>query len=319
MVSIWTAKTFYLLSFCFLWRPMNVSPTGDCLHRSQAANFSLQPLNEQFFQLDRTANIVCHNSTVKQIIYNIWNLQTAADNCCIAWHVNESQINTCRGGKKLKNGTKGESYLYIPQFTRNDEGLYTCETSYWGGGHAAKIQVSAIVPPEISIKLELHHDRRVAVCLAAGGKPAASISWSGMVNLTEKPNSTRSSDGTFTVESRLVLPKNASDDNFKCIVTHPSWVEAYVKEIPLPRGDGVPWKWIGICLASMGLIVLLLASICLTWKHLSSILVQHCCKVNKPPKEEALQKQDVEELELQSGYVQRVNSIYNSSADLCNH
>ncbi|XP_018605419.1 cell surface glycoprotein CD200 receptor 5-like isoform X2 [Scleropages formosus] len=275
---------------------------------------------EQFFALDSTVNIPCYNEPRKQIIYNIWNLKMKANNCCIAWHFNESQIDTCKDGKVLRNGTSGQPFLYIPRFTREDEGIYFCETAYLGGCHTAKIQVSAKIRPEISGKLVLHHDRKVAVCSAAGGKPAATISWSTIENVSDHHTATPNLDGTFTVERRLVLSNNVSHSNLTCIVTHPSLGEAHMEKI-LPSEDAVPWKWIGVSLASTGLIAFMLTGFFLARKHFSnfSTLLQRCCKFHNQLPAESQKKQDGEEMELCSSYVQRVNSIYKSSADLCNY
>ncbi|KAJ8388398.1 hypothetical protein AAFF_G00134240 [Aldrovandia affinis] len=123
-------------------------------------------------------------------------------------------------GKVLQNTTNGKSYLHIPHFKDTDEGMYTCETVYQGSIHKVHIDVSAAVSPQISTRLDFRDGKREAVCSAAGGKPAASVSWRNTWNYNVTLSSTENSDGSFTVESRVILPETVSADNLSCIVTH---------------------------------------------------------------------------------------------------
>ncbi|KAG9335025.1 hypothetical protein JZ751_006166 [Albula glossodonta] len=86
--------------------------------------------------------------------------------------------------------------------------------------------VSTIVSPQISTRLDYRDGGREAVCSAAGGRPAASVSWRDTQNSSETQTSTRNNGGSFTVESRFILPDSVSADNLTCVLTHPSWREA---------------------------------------------------------------------------------------------
>lgn len=89
----------------------------------------------------------------------------------------------------------------------------------------------ASVPPDISAMWETQHGKLVAVCRAERGKPAANISWSH----EGKPVETQAeSDGFFTVESRLELPKGTDTKNLTCVISHPYWSEEQTLE-PKPR------------------------------------------------------------------------------------
>nr|XP_023670244.1 cell surface glycoprotein CD200 receptor 2-like [Paramormyrops kingsleyae] len=187
----------------------------------------------EFFDLNKDANITCSSKTWREMIYNIWKVKVKGKHCCMAFHINGSHYDTCENGMELRNGTSGESYLHIPQITLGNQGVYLCETAYWGGTYNAEITVSARVPPQIFSRLDKLRNGTVAVCSAVGGNPAASISWRTSWNSTVNQISTSNPNGTYTVESRLVLPDRVSRENLSCIVTHPSW-PGENKEVPLP-------------------------------------------------------------------------------------
>uniref|UniRef100_A0A8C9TGP7 Ig-like domain-containing protein n=1 Tax=Scleropages formosus TaxID=113540 RepID=A0A8C9TGP7_SCLFO len=152
--------------------------------------------------------MACYNITQSKLIYTLWKLHMRGHTCDLRTdYLTENYENNCQDGKVLRSGTGRESHLHIPQFTLTDEGIYLCETAYWGGTYTAEITVE--------------HGRRVAVCSAVGGKPVASISWSTMGNFRGNQSSILNPDSTFTVDSRLALPENVSSDNLNCIVTHP--------------------------------------------------------------------------------------------------
>ncbi|KAJ8351514.1 hypothetical protein SKAU_G00229900 [Synaphobranchus kaupii] len=87
------------------------------------------------------------------------------------------------------------------------------------------------VSPQISTRLDFRDGKKEAVCSATGGKPAASISWRNTWNSSVTQSSTKNLDGSFTVESRLILPHPISAANLSCIITHPSWRESHTEEI----------------------------------------------------------------------------------------
>ncbi|KAJ8351520.1 hypothetical protein SKAU_G00229960 [Synaphobranchus kaupii] len=177
-----------------------------------------------------------------------------------------------------------------------------------------------LVSPQISIRLDFRDGKRVAVCSATGGKPAASISWRNTWNSSVTQSSTKNPDGSFTVESRLILPHPVSAANLSCIITHPSWREGRLLPVPEDKENGEKFKWflIVISLGSISFIVAILTGFCITRKHLSKLRNCWKSKISAPPPPKEQQPQDVEEVEPYASYVQRVNSIYNSSAELCN-
>ncbi|KAJ8351515.1 hypothetical protein SKAU_G00229910 [Synaphobranchus kaupii] len=79
-----------------------------------------------------------------------------------------------------------------------------------------------LVFPQISTRLDFRDGKRVAVCSATGGKPAASISWRNTWNSSVTQSSTKNPDGSFTVESRLIL----------------SWREGRLLPVPEDKENG---------------------------------------------------------------------------------
>ncbi|XP_029558652.1 cell surface glycoprotein CD200 receptor 1-A isoform X4 [Salmo trutta] len=199
----------------------------------------------------------------------------------------------------MLNTSRGESYLQIPGFSKRDEGIYHCESVYKAGSYTSNIDVSLIAPPSVSAWLEWEGSRQVAVCLAEGGKPAASISWSEKWNSTS--TTTLNLDGFNKVESRLVLPEGIATGNLTCAVIHPSWEEVHMVTPEI----FIPWRLVIISVGTISFIMAILGGLYFTRKH-------PCRTSPKAP-----QSQDyVEEVEPYASYVQSVNSIYNSSADL---
>ncbi|KAG5852909.1 hypothetical protein ANANG_G00067530 [Anguilla anguilla] len=119
--------------------------------------------------------------------------------------------------------------------------------------------------------------------------------------------------------SRLILPDHVPADNLSCIITHPSWTEGHTELIlALNHEEDFKWFWIIIPLGSISFIAAILTGFYITRKHLAKL--RNCWKSNipAPPPPKTPQAQDVEEVEPYASYVQRINSIYNSSAELCN-
>lgn len=90
----------------------------------------------------------------------------------------------------------------------------------------------------------------VAVCTAAGAKPAANVTWRssllGSANATELPQS----DGTVTVASQYnMVPSSAAHgQSIACVVTHPALPQPQVLPVVLSvlresaaRAPGFPW------------------------------------------------------------------------------
>ncbi|KAG7463378.1 hypothetical protein MATL_G00175950 [Megalops atlanticus] len=224
---------------------------------------------------------------------------------------------------KATNGNSSTSVAHSSQTTTKP--LFTeYRSEYHGLGKSIdltlQINVSAFVPPQISTRLDIRDGKREAVCSAAGGKPAASVSWRNTWNSNMTQSSRQNSDGSFTVEIRFILPDPVDTDNLSCIVTHPSWGEEHTMGIHLTSDQREPrlFQWIIVALGSISFAVAVLAGLYITRKHLGKL--RNCCKskISASPPPKTPQPQDVEEVEPYASYVQRVNSIYNSSAELCN-
>ncbi|XP_048871772.1 cell surface glycoprotein CD200 receptor 1-like [Brienomyrus brachyistius] len=316
MAALRFFSTFYLIVFAVVWKMVKGNSVETCQSISNSTITTMQDNRHKYFDLNEGADITCSNKTWREMIYSIWKVKLTGRLCCVAFHINGSRHDTCENGMELRNGTSGESYLHIPQFTLGNQGVYLCETAYWGGTYNAEITVSARVPPQIFSRLEELHNGTVAVCSAVEGNPAASISWRTQWNSTANQTSTHNPNGTYTVESRLVLPGRVSRENLSCIVTHPSWPGGF-KEVQFsdPKAGHVA-QWIGLSVVS----VCILAAFCLTWKLISKIRKRRETSSPSPTPPKVVQRvQEVEELEPYASYVQRINSIYNSSAELCRH
>ncbi|XP_014020352.1 cell surface glycoprotein CD200 receptor 1-A isoform X3 [Salmo salar] len=265
-----------------------------------SASWSLETdARSEHFHLGSNAILKCSNKTWSEMIYTIWKLNLDGIMCQISSSNDNLNLNTCNDGKAMLNTSRGESYLQIPGFSKRDEGIYHCESVYKAGSYTSNIDVSLIAPPSVSAWLEWEGSRQVAVCLAEGGKPAASISWSEKWNSTS--TTTLNLDGFNKVESRLVLPEGIATGNLTCAVIHPSWEEVHMVTPEI----FIPWRLVIISVGTISFIMAILGGLYFTRKH--------PCRIS--PK--APQSQDyVEEVEPYASYVQSVNSIYNSSADL---
>ncbi|KAL7384689.1 hypothetical protein ABVT39_006836 [Epinephelus coioides] len=184
------------------------------------------------FNLGSEANLTCSNKTWNETIFVTWTLTLKNKNkiCRIAFTPGDTS-DYCNDGKSLQNTSRGQSYLHIPNFSNDDVGDYRCESVYNGGVDVYLMHVNITVPPTISMWLEHKDNKMVAVCRAAGGKPAANISWSHAGNsLSVETNS----HGFLTVESRLELPEGMDTENLSCVVRHQYWEEK--RSIKLPKG-----------------------------------------------------------------------------------
>ncbi|XP_061091358.1 cell surface glycoprotein CD200 receptor 1-B-like isoform X6 [Conger conger] len=196
---------------------------------------STRPLLKEFRSetcvLGSSVDLICTNKTWNEMIHTIWELTTERGTCIIASGFGVPDHDTCNDGKVLNNSSSGGSYLHIPLFSKADEGLYHCEAVYRDGSYSVEIKVSAGVSPQISTRLDFRDGKREAVCSAEGGKPAASISWRNRWNSSVTQSLKNNMDGSFTVESRLILPDSISAGNLSCIITHPSWGEGHTEAI----------------------------------------------------------------------------------------
>ncbi|KAK6485633.1 cell surface glycoprotein CD200 receptor 2-like isoform X1 [Huso huso] len=327
IVNLWT---IILLTFSnrFVWTnetQSNSSPTFSVTPSPSASTKPLDYFDEEKFisiKLGEEINLSCTNRTWSTMLFDTWELKNTDKTCRIANSNSDPAVNTCNDGRTITNTTEGRSQLYIHPFEYTYEGIYTCETAFQRGSHKILFKLSAIVQPEISGRIEYSttDNHYVAVCEASNGKPNASISWSSDENVTEKV--TYNWNHTFTVESRRIIPYNTSMGNVTCIVSHPYWNESQTYTIPYIRGTAQepkkPIYWIVIiaCLFCVLLITFVTSFVCIK-KHLADL--RNCCKSTIPVATAPTKtQQDVEEVEPYASYVERVNSIYNSSAELCN-
>ncbi|KAG8000600.1 hypothetical protein GBF38_017021 [Nibea albiflora] len=155
------------------------------------------------FNLGSDANLTCSDKTWNETIYVIWkiNLKNSAE--CRMSFTNEGQSDDlCNDGKSLRNSSEAQPYLHIPNFSNNDVGIYKCESVFKGGNENYKINVAITVRPILSAWLERENNKRVAVCMAERGKPAANISWSHTGNSSSVQTLTES-HGFFTVTENV--------------------------------------------------------------------------------------------------------------------
>ncbi|XP_018584017.2 cell surface glycoprotein CD200 receptor 1-A-like [Scleropages formosus] len=291
-----------------------------CVYMTLCITCSLtQEQRKEYFDLNSSVNLTCISKNLSSILHNIWKIHINNFKCVIASAIDEDEKDTCKDGKVLHSMNNGESYLHIPRFTKKDEGLYHCETVYRGGRHSAEIKVYARASLSISTRLDADH--RVAVCSATGAPPGVSISWRTSWNSTGNQNCTPNPDGTFDMESRVSLPDGVNKTDLECIVTHPDWNKNHTEILHVPsllRSSQHLWQWIIISVCSVCFLTGVLTGLYVTRKNLSKI---RSCKFSfprPPPPHTMVKPQDVEELEPYASYVQRVNTIYNSSAELCN-
>ncbi|XP_076119205.1 cell surface glycoprotein CD200 receptor 4-like [Alosa pseudoharengus] len=275
-----------------------------------------------YFAEGKDANISCSNRTWSDTLHFIWKIKINGVYCLISESTKNPPHNNCTGGKTLRNTTNGESYLHIPHFGVQDEGTYTCEGVFRGGAEQVIITVRAAVPPVLSTRQVEEGGQRFAVCSAAKGKPAATVSWEEMWGSSEvTERSTQNADGTVTMESWLHLPNNDTTDELICVASHPSWTNESSKILKLHDWSPQSPQWIAPVIIGCSILLVVLSVVILSYaarKHLRkfSSFIDLCCKSDGPSSTESKQAQEVEEVEPYESYVQRVNSIYNSSADL---
>lgn len=291
--------------------------------------FALKYLNtystasrSEHFQQGSNVTIQCSNKTWSEMIYTIWEISLPDKRCHISSSDEGQNRNTCKDGKTLGNTTRGESNLHIHEFSEKDEGLYVCETVHKGGSYTANIQVSIIVRPKVYTRLETEGSRQEVVCLAERGKPAASITWINTWNSSSEVIETElTSDGFYTVTSRMKAEGIALDDlkNLSCVVTHAFWMRGHT--VPLnttasPLYDPTnSMLLIIISVVTISIVLIVFGGLYFTLRHLDTI--RNRFAFNTPTEESKCPPvDDVEEVEPYASYVQRVNIIYDSSADV---
>ncbi|KAK3569450.1 hypothetical protein QTP86_030087 [Hemibagrus guttatus] len=111
-----------------------------CLTRSLAS-----VNRNEYVELGTTVFLKCSNTTIawNDMIFVIWKIHTQNKECMIAVAKNDSDHDTCHDGKKQSHTADGTYHLIIPKFSVQDEGSYTCDTSYQAGGSLEIVRVSA--------------------------------------------------------------------------------------------------------------------------------------------------------------------------------
>ncbi|XP_029315162.1 cell surface glycoprotein CD200 receptor 1-B isoform X2 [Cottoperca gobio] len=260
------------------------------------------------FNLGSEVNLTCGNKTWTDMLYIVWNIDLHYRNrLCLIGFRNYDGRNTCKNGKSLRNTSSAQSYLRIQNFSENDVGLYMCESVYRGGAENYEIHVGITVPPNISAWLESKDNKMVAVCTAQGRKPAANISWSHMGNSSIVKTMIGSED--IFIESRLELLEGMDTENLSCIIRHPFWKDEQILVPKLKKGF-VPWLYI----LTVVVIIMLLAGV--LFYAQKKLITLRRCKQSETSPSKSPPTEDMEEVEPYASYVQRVNSIYNSSVEL---
>ncbi|TNN59290.1 Cell surface glycoprotein CD200 receptor 1-B [Liparis tanakae] len=229
------------------------------------------------FRRGSEVNLTCSNKTWSDLMYVVWTMALQNKKPCkIALDRLGKSHDTCKDGKSLRNTSGALSYLHISKFSDADEGLYECESAYTGGNDHHAIHVAIIVAPSTSAWLEHKDNKMVAVCRAERGKPAAIISWSHTGNV--------------------------SSGNVSSVETGSNGFVTVESRLELPEGTDT---------GNLSCVVRHH-----NWTETRSLALKH--EQGHPPWLYVLVvgAEDVEEVEPYASYVQRVNSIYNSSADL---
>ncbi|KAF5899302.1 cell surface glycoprotein, partial [Clarias magur] len=247
----------------------------------------------EVIELGTTVTLNCTSRKIawKDMIFVIWKINLKGKECRIAVAQNDSDYDSCQDGKKLTHTAEGSYHLIIPNFTLQDEGNYTCDTSYTSGGSMDVITVSAWARPHLSGWLEYQNGRTVAVCEATG-KPQASILWKTLWNASLPiTQATESAGQVSTVISRLHVPQHASHRNITCVAT--------VKDLKTQfsnftfRDAHISWPIILVGVCATCSIVALLTGLYIMRKNLMplSIFRKICCKPDIPaPSEEKPQQ-----------------------------
>lgn len=95
------------------------------------------------FNNGSNVNLTCSDKTWNEVLHVIWNIYFRDHSCKITFSSSgEAGENSCRDGMSLRNTSSAQSYLYIPNFSTDDVGMYECESVYRGGRENYNINVS---------------------------------------------------------------------------------------------------------------------------------------------------------------------------------
>ncbi|XP_066497319.1 cell surface glycoprotein CD200 receptor 1-A-like [Hoplias malabaricus] len=288
---------------------------------SHSAPEKLEGFRNESVEKDKLVTLLCTNTTIpwREMIYVIWKISTPEKNCSIAVAKNDSDHNSCEDGKYINT----EEYsLIIPHFSTKDEGTYTCDVSYTGGALLETVHVSVWGPLNLSGWLEVKDGRTIAFCKTQSKAAATSIHWEKPWNSPPEHQLTREASGLHTVTSWIELPQNVSHKSLICVATA-NHLQNTFKFSDVSTDTYIKWPFILLGVCATCSIVTLLTGLYLMRDKLGQLSVfrRVCCtpQISQAPREEKTpQPRDPEEVEPYASYVQRVNSIYNSSAELIN-
>ncbi|XP_048835678.1 uncharacterized protein LOC125710210 isoform X2 [Brienomyrus brachyistius] len=151
---MWTFISILIIpvTFCHLTKGESQKAlrcTSEKASTDSATQDAFTEYRSEYFDLNSSVTLNCSNKTWASILFITWMIDIDGKQCQMAHSDNDSKHDTCNDGKILRNNANGETYLYIPHFTKRDEGRYQCETVYNGGSSKVVINVSAKVPQQI--------------------------------------------------------------------------------------------------------------------------------------------------------------------------
>ncbi|XP_072122192.1 nectin 1b-like isoform X2 [Mobula birostris] len=127
----------------------------------------------------------------------------------------------------FRNASLTDASLVIDHLLMTDDGIYSCEfATYPEGNQEAATNLTVLAKPRTSGNPLLVSSGKspvpVASCIAAHGKPPASIIWRGTVPGNATMELTQNADGTTTVTSQYqAVPSSELDGmTLECVVTH---------------------------------------------------------------------------------------------------
>ncbi|KTG02632.1 hypothetical protein cypCar_00027167 [Cyprinus carpio] len=324
MANSWTLTVVVLLSiFVAKSQTRGDQDTGSHQNKDSALE-KLTDFQEQTFTSGSDVTLRCGNGTVvkwNELIYIVWNISLQDRKCRLG--LSPKLDDTCKDGKKLYNTSDGVS-LFIPKISIEDEGSYFCDVSYKGGSYALNVTVSVT---NVSTWQYKENNQRIAVCKSTYKMKAPTLHWEPALNFSSNISSVKKLGKFFMLENQVYLPENLNISELTCVATYTSESGPVQDKSTLITGSQnsnppSPWRDIGI---SVGSVCLALVALVVFYKLRRKIydlsgLKMLCCKskISTPAEDKPTPPADVEEVEPYASYIQRVNSIYNSSAELFN-
>ncbi|XP_077072872.1 cell surface glycoprotein CD200 receptor 1 isoform X2 [Siphateles boraxobius] len=290
------------------------------LARSHTRDFK-----EQIFVEGSNVTLWCDNSVTdvkwNELIFIVWNISMQGRKCYLG--LSPKLDDTCNDGKSLFNTSNGVS-LFIPKISMEDEGIYSCDLSYKAGSIAVNASVSVT---RLKTYLAIENGQRIAVCEASYKQLEPTLHWEPALHFSFKNPSVKNVN-TSLIENRVYLPDDVTISNLICVASYPSVSGSLQQKSTLQiatqgkKPRTYPWEIIAISSGSVVLFILVsLVMVFLQRRKLNiSSLKMLCCKskISPPAEDKPPQPIDVEEVEPYASYIQRENSIYNSSAELFN-